>query len=68
MPIKLKLKTQLKKKFKVRVTNVRTLILKGKKKEMLTRRGRYEGYRADKKKAFVTLHKDDNIDFFGEAS
>ncbi|MEB2330221.1 MAG: 50S ribosomal protein L23 [Ignavibacteriaceae bacterium] len=65
---KIEIKDAVEKKFKVRVTNVRTLILKGKKKEMLTRRGRYEGYRADKKKAFVTLHKDDNIDFFGEAS
>jgi large subunit ribosomal protein L23 len=53
------------KKFNVRVTDVRTLIHKGKKKSQLTRRGRFEGYRADRKKAIVTLHKDDKIDLLG---
>ena len=52
-------------KFKVRVTKVTTLVNKGKRKSQFTKRGRFEGYRADLKKAFVTLHKEDKIDFFG---
>lgn len=62
---KIEIKNAVEKKFKVRVTNVRTIIMKGKRKEMLTRRGKFEGYRADRKKAFVTLHKEDSIDLFG---
>jgi len=54
-------------KFNVRVIDVRTSIHKGKKKSQLTRRGKFEGYRADRKKAIVTLHKDDKIDFIGAA-
>lgn len=44
--------------FKVRVQAVNTLRVKGKTKRF---RGR-EGKRKDIKKAYVTLHKDDNID------
>lgn len=62
---KIEIKNAVEKKFKVRVTNVRTIVVKGKRKEMLTRRGKFEGYRADRKKAFVTLHKEDSIDLFG---
>lgn len=62
---KIEIKRAVEKKFNVRVTNVNTLISKGKKKSQMTRKGRFEGYRADRKKALVTLHKDDKIDFLG---
>ena len=55
------------KKFNVRVENVRTLVMKGKQKALMTRKGRFTGYRADRKKAIVTLHKDDKIDLIGAA-
>jgi len=46
--------------FGVKVTQVRTMNYRGKVKRM----GRYEGKRADWKKAVVTLAKDDSIDLF----
>ena len=46
--------------FGVRVTQVRTMNCRGKVKRM----GRFEGKRADWKKAVVTLAKDDSIDLF----
>ncbi|MBC8484562.1 MAG: 50S ribosomal protein L23 [Bacteroidetes bacterium] len=64
---KIEIAKAVEKKFNVRVIDVRTSIHKGKKKSQLTRRGKFEGYRADKKKAIVTLHKDDKIDFIGAA-
>mgnify|MGYP006373938721 len=62
---KIEIKRAVEKKFNVRVTNVNTLVSKGKRKSQMTRKGRFEGYRADRKKAMVTLHKDDKIDFLG---
>ena len=46
--------------FGVTVTQVRTMNYRGKVKRM----GRFEGKRADWKKAVVTLAKDDTIDLF----
>ncbi|MCY7361252.1 MAG: 50S ribosomal protein L23 [Ignavibacteria bacterium] len=62
---KIEIKDAVEKKFKVRVTNVNTLVLKGKRKSQMTKKGRFEGYRSDRKKAIVTLHKEDKIDFLG---
>lgn len=62
---KIEIADAVEKKFKVRVLSVRTSISKGKKKSQFTRRGKFEGHRADRKKAFVTLHKEDKIDFLG---
>jgi len=62
---KIEIARAIEKKFNVRVLNVNTLISKGKKKSQMTRKGRFEGYRADRKKAIVTLHKEDKIDFLG---
>lgn len=47
--------------FKVRVTSVNTVVVRGKRKRM----GRLKnpGHRSNWKKAFVTLHKGDNIEF-----
>jgi len=47
-------------KFKVNVTNVHTVNMRGKKKRL----GRSEGKKPDWKKAIVTLKKGDRIDFF----
>ena len=46
--------------FKVTVTEVRTLVVRGKHKRM----GRFAGSRPSWKKAFVTLKPGDNIEFF----
>lgn len=64
---KIEIAKAVEKKFNVRVVDVKTLIHKGKKKSHLTKRGRFEGYRADRKKAIVSLHKDDKIDLLGTA-
>ncbi|HMS65997.1 MAG TPA: 50S ribosomal protein L23 [Ignavibacteria bacterium] len=62
---KIEIKRAVEKKFNVRVTNVNTIMIKGKRKSQMTRKGRFEGFRADRKKAMVTLHKEDKIDFLG---
>ncbi|MBK8551894.1 MAG: 50S ribosomal protein L23 [Ignavibacteria bacterium] len=62
---KIEIKKAVKKKFNVRVSKVRTIVAKGKKKSQMTKKGRFEGYRSDRKKAIVTLHKEDKIDFLG---
>ena len=46
--------------FKVTVTDVRTLVVRGKVKRV----GRFAGQRPSWKKAFVTLKAGDNIEFF----
>ncbi len=46
--------------FKVSVTDVRTLVMRGKVKRV----GRFSGQRPSWKKAFVTLKPGDNIEFF----
>ena len=53
------------KKFKVTVTSIRTMLVKGKKKSQMTRRGRFEGRTKTWKKAIVTLKAGDKIDYFG---
>jgi large subunit ribosomal protein L23 len=64
---KIEIKKAVEKKFNVRVIDVKTSIRKGKSKTQFTKRGRFHGYRADRKKALVTLHKEDQIDFLGTA-
>lgn len=46
--------------FKVTVTGVRTVVVRGKEKRV----GRFQGRRPNWKKAFVTLKAGDNIEFF----
>lgn len=62
---KIEIARAVEKKFNVRVNKVRTLVAKGKSKAQMTRKGRFSGFRADRKKAIVTLHKEDKIDFLG---
>ncbi len=52
------------KKFNVKVTSVRTVMVKGKRKSQMTRRGRFEGNTKTWKKAIVTLKEGDKIDYF----
>ncbi|MBN2279240.1 MAG: 50S ribosomal protein L23 [Candidatus Marinimicrobia bacterium] len=65
---KLQIKDAIEKKFDVKVTDVTTINVKGKRKEMSVRSGgrviRTRGRRRDWKKAIVTLHKEDSIDFY----
>jgi large subunit ribosomal protein L23 len=65
---KIEIAKAIAKKFNVRVTNVRTVVMKGKQKAQMTKKGRFSGYRADRKKAFVTLHKEDKIDLIGSGT
>jgi len=48
--------------FKVKVSHVRTMTVPGK----MRRRGRYFGYRADWKKAYVTLREGEKMIEYGE--
>ncbi len=65
---KLQIKDAVEKKFEVKVIDVSTINVKGKLKEMTVRSGgrviRTRGHRRSWKKAIVTLHKDDSIDFY----
>jgi large subunit ribosomal protein L23 len=61
---KIEIKQAVVKKFQVRVEDVATINVKGKTKRQNTRRGITHGKRSDWKKAIVTLHKEDKIDFF----
>lgn len=65
---KIDIKRAVEKKFDVAVLNVRTINVKGKRKQMNTRRGITHGKRPDVKRAVVTLRKGDSIDFFGSGS
>ncbi|HTY36897.1 MAG TPA: 50S ribosomal protein L23 [Bacteroidota bacterium] len=61
---KIQIAQAVEKKFKVTVTSVRTMLVKGKRKTQLTRRGRFEGRKNTWKKAIVTLKEGDKIDYF----
>ncbi len=61
---KIEIKRAVEKKFDVTVDSVKTVNVKGKSKQMNIRRGITKGKRADWKKAIVTLHSGDSIDFF----
>jgi large subunit ribosomal protein L23 len=62
---KIEIAQAVEKKFNVKVKNVKTIIHQGKSKSRLTRKGLLEGKTSKVKKAFVTLEKDQKIDFFG---
>lgn len=59
---KIELIKAIQKRFNVTVVSARTAVVKGKKKTQLTRRGRFEGKVADRKKIIVTLKDGDKID------
>lgn len=61
---KIEIKKAVEHKFGVEVRKVQTIVVKGKKKQMNTRRGITRGRRANWKKAIVTLAEGQTIDFF----
>jgi large subunit ribosomal protein L23 len=61
---KIQIAQAVEKKFRVSVTSVRTMTVKGKRKTQLTRKGRFEGRKNTWKKAIVTLKEGDKIDYF----
>jgi large subunit ribosomal protein L23 len=62
---KIEIGKAVEKKFNVAVTSIRTVIVKGKTKSQMTKRGRFEGRSKTWKKAIVTLKQGDKIDYFG---
>ena len=64
---KIEIQREIEKRFNVKVKSIRTTIVKGKMITSMTRHGRFEGRRADKKKAIVTLMEGYTIDLLGAA-
>jgi large subunit ribosomal protein L23 len=62
---KIEIGKAVEKKFNVTVTSIRTIVVKGKTKSQMTKRGRFEGHTKTWKKAIVTLKQGDKIDYFG---
>jgi large subunit ribosomal protein L23 len=62
---KIEIGKAVEKKFNVKVTSIRTIIVKSKRKSQMTKRGRFEGHTKSWKKAIVTLKEGDKIDYFG---
>jgi large subunit ribosomal protein L23 len=54
-------------KYKVTVTSVRTVVVKGKSKLQMNKRGRFEGNTRGWKKAIVTLKEGDKIELVESA-
>ncbi len=61
---KTQIRKAVEKMFNVRVKDVRTAIVRGKRSVVMNRAGRFEGYRPNWKKAYVTLAEGDSIDLF----
>ncbi len=64
---KIEIKRAIEDKFEVKIKSVRTLNVRGKRKQQLTRAGRFEGRRANWKKAIITLEEGYQIDLFTNA-
>lgn len=64
---KVDISNAIEKKFNVKVTSVRTVTTSGKRKAQFTKRGHFEGYKAKRKRAIVTLTKESKIDLFETA-
>ncbi|HDP98978.1 MAG TPA: 50S ribosomal protein L23 [bacterium] len=61
---KIQVKIAVQSRFDVTVENVHMINVKGKSKQMNTRRGITRGRRSDWKKAIITLKEGDAINFF----
>lgn len=61
---KRQIKIAVEKLFNVKVVDVRTAIYRGKRSVTMNRKGRFEGYRSNWKKAYVTLAEGESIDVF----
>lgn len=64
---KIEIAREIEKRFSVKVKSVRTVLVKGKLIGTMTRRGRFEGRRPNRKKAIVTLMEGYTIDLLGAA-
>ncbi len=64
---KIEVAKEIEKRFSVKVKSIRTVVMKGKLIGTLTKRGRFEGKRATRKKAIVTLMEGYTIDLLGTA-
>ncbi len=60
---KIEILKAVEKKFNVNVESIRTILVKGKTKAQMTKRGRVPGSRSDWKKAIVTIKDGQTIDF-----
>lgn len=61
---KIEIKSEIETRFEVKVVTVNTMLVKGKLRQQLTRRGRFYGKRPDWKKAIITLAPGEKIDLF----
>ena len=61
---KVEISHAIEKKFNVKVESIRTVTIKGKSKSQFTKRGKFEGFKSNSKRAIVTLGKDSKIDLF----
>ena len=61
---KIDIANAIQKKFNVKIESIRTVVHKGKQRTQFTKKGRFTGFKSDRKRAIVTLHKDSKIDFF----
>ena len=64
---KIEIRSEIERKFDVKVVNIQTMTVHGKLRHQLTRRGRFFGRRPDWKKAVVTLAEGDKLDLFESA-
>ncbi|MGV9012173.1 MAG: 50S ribosomal protein L23 [Flavobacteriales bacterium] len=61
---KVEIRAAVEKEFNVKVTGIRTMIVRGKKRTRYTKSNILKGATSTWKKAIVTLEKGENIDFY----
>ena len=64
---KIEIRKAIEKKFEVKVSSVRTMLMPGKVRQQMTRAGRFHGRRPEWKKAIVTLVEGDKLELFENA-
>ncbi|HGY57386.1 MAG TPA: 50S ribosomal protein L23 [Caldithrix abyssi] len=64
---KIEIKSAIENKFDVKVKSVKTMNVRGKMRQQMTRQGRFIGRKSDWKKAIVTLEADYKLDLFDNA-
>ena len=64
---KIEIKNEVERKFNVKVSSVKTMNVRGKMHQQMTRRGRFTGRRPDWKKALIQLGEGEKIDLFENA-
>lgn len=64
---KIEIKKAVEEKFDVKVKSVKTMNVRGKIRQQMTKAGRFSGRRASWKKAIVTLEEGHKLELFGNA-